>query len=59
MEEEYEDDELSLHDAIMMSHRMRETEGLRASADSSTAPGNKRKPIKPDSYFSDEDANSD
>lgn len=59
MEEQYEeDDDLSLHDAIMMSHQTRETEGTDTGSNLSTVT-NKRKPIKPDSYFSDEDANSD
>lgn len=60
---EEEDDELSLHDAIMMSHHMREAEEMKSITTSSTAAAanamNKRKPIKPDSYFSDEDAYSD
>lgn len=60
-EEQHEkDDELSLHDAIMLSHYTRESEGT--STSSSMAVGsvsNKRKPIKPDAYFSDEDASSD
>lgn len=61
MEEQYKDDDLSLHDAIMMSHHMREAEEAKPSSGSDT--GNvtieKRKTIQPDSYFSDEDASSD
>ena len=59
VEEEYEeDDDLSLHDAILMTHQMREAEAT-AGSNAAASTSNKRKPIKPDSYFSDEDASSD
>lgn len=63
-EVEYEeDDELSLHDAIMMSHHVREVEGIEmttgTNATVTTVGSKQRKQLKPDSYFSDEDANSD
>jgi len=41
----------------MMSHQIREAEGNTGSNSSTVT--NKRKPIMPDSYFSDEDASSD
>ena len=57
MEEQYEeDDDLSLHDAIMLTHQIREAEATTGSNTVSGTMTNKRKPIKPDSYFSDEDA---
>ena len=56
MEEQYEEDDLSLHDAIMMTHQMREAETTTGSNTVAGTVTNKRKPIKPDSYFSDEDA---
>ena len=63
MEEKYEeddnDDDLSLHDAIMMSHHMRETDGLKAGTSSIGTVTKERKVMKQDSYFSDEDATSD
>lgn len=62
-EEQYDDD-MSLHEAILMTHRLREAESTNKEAsgsgsilDSSSA--TKRQVIKPDSYFSDEDADSD
>lgn len=60
MEEQYEEDDLSLHDAIMMSHHIRKDEGTKTNSDNNTGTVTKeRKLIKPDSYFSDEDASSD
>ena len=58
-EEHEEDDELSLHDAIMLSHYTREAEGMMTSGTATAGVASKRKPIKPDAYFSDEDASSD
>jgi len=59
-EEQYDDD-MSLHEAILMTHQLREAE---STDKKSTTSGNgsstatKRRVIKPDSYFSDEDADS-
>jgi len=62
-EEQYDDDDMSLHEAILMTHQLREAEriGKEATDRSSTldSPTTKRRAIKPNSYFSDEDADSD
>ena len=63
-EEQYDDDDMSLHEAILMTHRLREAESTDKGASGSggtlySNTATKRQVIKPDSYFSDEDADSD
>ena len=61
-EEQYDDD-MSLHEAILITHQLKEAERndreVTDGGGTLVSTATKRRVIKPDSYFSDEDADSD